>query len=80
MRKKLCGILVFVVVIQAILAVAFIHHSDHSENEVISLDHAQFVLADSDLDYSGNSQQTPLEDFASHCIPSEQVGLIKAIA
>ena len=66
MRKRLCGILVLAVVVQAIFAVAFIHHSDHSENEVISFEHVQSVSGDSDSDYLANSKLSPLEDFASH--------------
>lgn len=66
MRKRLCGILVLAMVVQAIFAVAFIHHSDHSENEIISFEHIQIVSGDSDSEYLANSKLSPIEDFASH--------------
>lgn len=66
MRKRLAIILVLAVAIQAILAVAFIHHSDQSGNEFISFDHVQVVSTGGDLDYLGGSQNTPIKDFSSH--------------
>lgn len=66
MQKWLPGILMFMIAIQAVITVAYVHQAEASGIEYVSFDHSHELSADAGRTTSEKSDKLPVDDFGCH--------------
>ncbi|HEC01867.1 MAG TPA: hypothetical protein ENI91_09250 [Sphingomonadales bacterium] len=66
MQKLLPGILMFMMVVQAVITVAYVHQAEASGIEYVSFDHDHELSADAGQTTSEKSDKRPVDDFGCH--------------